>query len=217
MIVPSMNYGEVYNELINDFRSVKVKTVAASRALQQLLVRKKQTHCSQLICYRTARNNTWHIYLNVKPQSVHYVFYITTRDAWSSVTYQIAFDQANNVNYLVKLYKHFFERYNERLFLGLSKHEQVVKHYITHNVDNEIGLSQVLPTGQRLVEFVYGNGIGIGWEDKEKKFICLKTFIANSTLTKTQKCLADHIRSHDDSKEFFTFVNPKHLRDRVRS
>ena len=76
--------------------------------------------------------------------------------------------------------------------------------FFRHNFDTEIGQTQLLEDGTRLVNYVFPEGIGIGWHHEEKKIIHLKTFLPHHMLNKTQQSLVEYIKNHDDSEEFTT-------------
>jgi hypothetical protein len=48
---------------------------------------------------------------------------------------------------------------------------------------------------------------GIGWKHEDEKTIYLKTFIANTTLTKNQQALVESLKNHVD---YTTLIKPEH-------
>ncbi len=212
MIVPSMSINEVYREVMTDFETVHRKAGVQGQIFQNEMLRKKRSHETRTINYKTAHFNEWHIMFRIFQHYIHQAFYVRSTDKRGPVTYGIQFNNDTGQKLLVKHNTHFFKRYNQRLQLNLEKPAEVIKHFFKHNFDREQAQSEVLANGRRLVQFVFSQGVGVGWQDDEKKLINIKTFIANDTLNKSQKSLVEFIKDHDDSEQFTAVMSADHLK-----
>lgn len=215
MVVASMTIEEIYKEVMNDLESVQRKGHAQAIVFQNEMKRKNLDHEVRVVSYKTAQFNEWNIMLAIERDRIKKMYYLRTNDNVGTVAYVIQFFTESDEKFLIKMNTHFFKRYNERLHLGLTKPADVIKHFFKHNFDNDQGASEMLPNGQRLVQFVYGTGVGIGWQDDAKKVVHVKTFIANETLNKTQKSLTEFIKAHEDGEQFETVLDVKHLRNTI--
>ena len=213
MVVASMTIEEIYREVMSDYESLKRKSHAQAVIFQNEMKRKNMQHETRMILYKTPNFNEWNIMFDIYTYGIKKLYYLRTNDKKGAVTYLIQFFLDTDEKYLVKLNTHFFKRYNERLHLHLTKPADVIKHFFKHNFESEIGESELLPNGNRLVHFVYAKGIGIAWQNDAKKALHIKTFIANETLNSSQKSLVEFIKAHEDGEEFSTILKTDNLKD----
>ena len=209
-----MTIEQIYGEVMQDYKTLSRKSHSQGFQFQQEMKRKRLSHEVRVITYKTPSFNNWNIMFSIYTDMIKNLYYLRSCDKRGTVTYSMEFME-DGEKQLIKINTHFFKRYNERLHLGMTQPGEVVKHFFKYNMENDKGQSQVLQNGKRLVEFVYPTGIGIGWQDDDKKVIHIKTFIANETLNKSQKNLAEFIKDHDDSEEFESVISLQHLRDDV--
>lgn len=73
-----------------------------------------------------------------------------------------------------------------------------------------MGQTEELPDSTRLLNFIYDEGIGIGWYNANSDDYLIKTFIANEMLNKTQQGLRAYLLNESDAKEFSTILRPEH-------
>jgi len=213
MLLQTMNLHEVYHELITDYQTVNRKGAIQAPLLWRQMKRnhKKQEVCS--ITYKTMRRNEWNIVFRLTGEYIKTLYYLRSRDHKGPVAYNIYFQNtdAERQLYVVKYTTHFFERYNERMALGFIDTSKIIRHFFKNNFEFEQGQSNELYDGARLTNFVFEDGIATGWKDEEKKMICLKTFIANNTLTKNQQMLVDSIKNN---RSYSLSINAAHLQSK---
>jgi hypothetical protein len=172
---------------------------------------KKHEVCS--ITYKTMRRNEWNIVCQLTTRYMKTLYYVKSRDDKGAIAYNLYFLNMEGEEhlYLVKYSAHFFARYNERMELGFTDTSKIIRHFFRNNFDFDQGESEELDDGSRLLHFVFEDGIGIGWKDDDRKIICLKTFIANNTLTKNQRAIVENIKSDTG---YSVLIKPRHLENR---
>jgi hypothetical protein len=212
MIVPAMTYKEIYHQLMEDYEALSRKAYAQAIIFQKEMLRKKLRCEVRVVTYKTAQHNEWNIIFRIFTNDVEKIGYLRTYDKVGPVTYHIMFYE-DNTKHLIKQNTHFYQRYNERMKLNLSKPADVIKHFFKHNMELSLGLTEVLENGQKLMQFVYTGGMGIGWFSEEAMMVHMKTFISNDILTAKQKNLVDFIKHHEDGEEFEQVINRKHLKN----
>jgi len=205
---------EISNELLTDLQTVQRKSKVQGDILFNQMLRKGLRQQVCMVPYKTSRNNEWTIVLHFKTEGIAHVFYVKSRDSNGIIVYSIQFvnyGTENEERFVIKYSTHFLQRYNERMELGFGENSKVIKHFFRNNLDFEVGQSQQLDDATRLTHFIFTDGIGIGWKDEEAKMICMKTFIANTTLTKNQQNIADCIKN---DVQFTTTIQSHHLVNR---
>lgn len=83
---------------------------------------------------------------------------------------------------------HFFERYNERLELGINKPLEIVDHYFGHNDDS---YGKILDP-ETVVNF-HRDGMSICGLDQTKSFVTFKTFISKGMQFREQDGLKSEL------------------------
>ncbi|MEI9933353.1 MAG: hypothetical protein WDM71_00490 [Ferruginibacter sp.] len=197
---------------MQDFEALSRKSYAQGILFYQEMLRKRLKREMRVITYKTAHHNEWNIMYRIFTDSVHKLFYLRTYDKVGPVTYHIEF-RSDGEMHLVKQNTHFYQRYNERMKLNLSKSTDVIKHFFKHNNDYDVGITETTENGLQLIQFVYTNGIAVGAFHIEAKMIHIKTFISNDILTNRQKTLIDFIKYHDEGEQFAQDINTKHFKN----
>src|SRR5262249_4954516 len=85
---------------------------------------------------------------------------------------------------IIRLNSHFYNRYNERMELHLSKPEQIVKHFYRSNFRRHHDLNNIpKETGEQFRIFMtVQNGVMLGYRNLEKELVEMKTFITYDML-----------------------------------
>ncbi len=218
MLVATMTATEIYGEIMRDFSSLWNRAHTSGKLFQQEMKRRGLQNEIRSLTYKTAHRNEWTILFNMHSKWIKTAFYLKSYDKVGVVAYLIQFinwGSENKYNHVVKHNSHFFKRYNERMELGLTDPAKVIKHFFRNNFESEIGQTELLDDGTRYIHFIYNEGIGIGWQDDEKKTIQMKTFISNKTLSEKLRSLAEHIKYGDDSEEFNIVIRPENMRNKI--
>jgi hypothetical protein len=213
MIVLSMKPEEIYQEIMRDFVSIKRKAHMEGMILQQERQRKKQSNLFRIISYKTPHLNQWQIIISADPVGIKRGFYLKSRDSRGLAVYMIQFLNGGTheeEKFVIKYNQHFFDRYNERMGLGLSETSKVIAQFFKYNLESDMGETETLPNGICALHFVFPQGMGIGWKDEARKTIHVKTFIPNETLSKKLCSLAELIKSCGDD-EFFINVKLENI------
>jgi hypothetical protein len=214
MLVPSMTLNEVYKELTNDFEYIKRKGSAQGKLLQKEMIRKGIKQQTIFTTCKSSRRNEWNIVYEMDHVGIKTAYYVKSTDKVSLVVYSFMFHNIGTPDeeiYLLKYYKHFFDRYNQRLALGFTETSKIVKHFFKNNFDVNLGISEMLENGICSSPFAYAQGLGISWKNEVQKTYHVKTFVASNMLTKGQQELIEHLRNADN-EEFKTVVKLEHLR-----
>lgn len=213
MILPTMNPEEIYREIMRDFEVIKRRGQGSGDLFRREMLRKKLQHEKRAITFKTDHLNEWQIVFSLWPKEIKTAYYLKGWDKIGKVAYIIHF--INEEKFVVKYNTHFFKRYNERMNLGLTEPDKIIKHFFKNNFEHHMGQTEALDDGTRYTTFIYENGMGIGWEDETKKTIHIKTYISNQILTKRQQSLAEHIKNGDDDAEFCQVIKMKHMRNKA--
>ena len=214
MIVLSMKPEEIYQEIMRDFVSVNRKAYTEGMILLQERRRKKLAYLFRIISYKTPHLNQWQIIISSDTIGIKRGFYLKSRDSRGLAVYMIQFVNSGTheeEKLVMKYNQHFFERYNERMGLGLTDTSKVIAHFFKYNLESAMGETEMLDNGICALHFVYPQGMGIAWKDVARKTIHIKTFIPNETMSKKLLSLAEHIKNSGDDDEFFIKVRPENI------
>ena len=214
MIVLSMKPEEIYQEVMRDFISIKRKAQTEGLILQQERQRKKQAALFRIISYKTPHLNQWQIIISADAVGIKRGFYLKSMDSRGLAVYMIQFvnfGTHEEEKYVIKYNQHFFDRYNERMGLGLTETSRVIAQFFKYNLESDMGQTEMLQNGICALHFVFPQGIGIGWKDEARKTIHVKTFIPNETMSKKLLSLAEHIKHSGDDDKFFITVKQENI------
>ncbi len=214
MIVLSMKTEEIYQEIMRDYISVKRKGYTEGMMLNQERRRKKQATLFRIVSYKTPHLNQWQIVISADAIGIKRGFYLKSRDSRGLAVYMIQFLNGGTheeEKFVIKYNQHFFDRYNERMGLGLSETSRVIAHFFKYNLEYVMGETEMLENGICALHFVFPQGMGIGWKDVARKTIHVKTFIPNETMSKKLLSLAEHIKNSGDDSEFFIKVKTENI------
>lgn len=187
MIVPSMNLEEIFKEVMDDHISI-LKLFTVKLQIQAAVM--KRTHnyrWVETLRIKSKRNNEWRVAINFRPGVQEVAIYVKAYDKSGLVAYSVNV-LGDQIPLLVKYTGHFLKRYNERMNLGLTKPEEVLKHFFKNNTNIIPSCSEEEMTdGGRLSFFSFPSGIGLGRFYPEQLTVHIRTFIAGQTLSKNQR------------------------------
>lgn len=214
MIVPSMTTEEIYKEIMRDFEIIKRRSPLEGKILHKEMWRKGLQHETRSLCYKTPYRNEWTIIFQMDTRGIKTGYYIKSHDKKGMVAYMIQFLDTGTPEedkFVLKYAGHFFQRYNERMHLGLTDTSRILKHFFKNNLDHDLGSFEMLDCGVRCMHFIFKEGIGAAWQNDAKKTVHIKTFISNEMLTNSQRSLAEHIKYGGDDDEFYHTIKLKNL------
>jgi len=209
-----MKTEEIYQEIMRDYISVKRKAYTEGMMLNEERRRKKQATSFRIVSYKTPHLNQWQIVISADAIGIKRGFYLKSRDSRGLCVYMIQFINGGTheeEKFVMKYNQHFFDRYNERMCLGLTDTSRVIAHFFKYNLDSDMGETETLENGICAVHFVYPQGMGIAWKDAARKTIHIKTFISNETMSKKLLSLAEHIKNSGDDNEFFINIKRENV------
>jgi hypothetical protein len=202
MIVPAMSTEEVRLELLHDLESVKRMMISRFKPIYQEVKRKHEEHQVRSVTYLSVRKNRWTLLYRFHGAQIGNTFYTDAVDKRGKVAFQFSKSNHQFDTGIIKYNPHFFRRYRERVNPHITNPSDVIKHFFKHNFQCNAGETETLPDETRLINYVFDEGIGIGWHTPAKKIVHMKTFLPHHMLNKTQQSWVDYIRHHDDGEEF---------------
>lgn len=214
MIVPSMTVNEVLKELVRDFECIRRKSSVQGKLLQKEMLRKGMKQQTVSISCKTSRRNDWNIVFQMSSQDIKTSFYVKAADKVGVVVYSFIFENVGTANeeiYLLKYYKHFFDRYNERLALDFTETSKTIRYFFKKNFDFDLSTTPQIENGLCCCHLAYSDGLGISWKNEEQKTYHLKTFVSSDMFTKNQQQMVDYMRN-DDLEDFSCIIKLAHLR-----
>lgn len=190
MLVASMNHIEITKEIKKDQQKLLATTILRlgaeyDRERKKLKIDKTRTYTRDYTI-KTASKNTWLIMLRKTPSKEKYS---KTEDL--QITCVTCFHDGQrlwvfnctNIETLAVYTGHFFNRYNERLHLNLSKPIDIIKHFFKYN-------SYISRTSVTNKEFLYigfcRDGIVFGEFLSDLTWFVHKTFVSRDLLRPDQ-------------------------------
>jgi hypothetical protein len=215
MIVPAMTTEEVRQEILHDFESVWRKVMAHYKVMYQEMTRKHINNAVHTVKYKSARKTEWTLLYRLKNGQPQNTFYTEAVDKRGKVAYQFSRSANEWDAGIIKYNPHFFRRYRERVHPHITVPAEVIRHFFKHNFECVAGQTELLPDNTTLMNYVFQEGIGIGWHSPLKKIVHMKTFLPHEMLNQKQKSLVDYIRHHEDGEEFIWHIKPEHHQRKI--
>lgn len=199
MIVPKMTHEEVRKEFMHDLQRMKARATNTFNQLLMDLQKRKQQHAVETVVWKSASHNRWMMLFYLDRQQSVCAHVCLTLDHGGflktlSATHVEDYDELFISEYNI----HFYKRYNERLKLGLTKPEQIVKHFHKHNprMDTTTELKQIENESKLNLFLPLYNGVGLGFRHDDIRLIEMKTFISNEMLHESQMETVDFLRKY---------------------
>jgi hypothetical protein len=212
MIVTTMSLPEVYQEVIRDYDSVKRRGKGAMKALQSEVFRTKRFVTTRYIEYESKSHNKWNIQVRTTQKDVGFSYFIRSYDTTGLIAFNVVED-INRTKYLVKYSTHFFKRYNERMKLNETNMEKLVRRYFkfNSNLDHKMGNINGFEDGTAQTYLAGSEGVALGWLDRQKNLLCIKTFVTNEMLKGEQIDFVKQLRG-DAPEEAISFPE-EHIKE----
>ncbi len=191
MLVKSMNPFEITREIKKEYATLYNTTM---KRLEEEYTRErrrwkvdKTSEYPKVYCIKTAGKNNWILILR-KALYIHKFESQADINVISLVYYYgkkgLEVFCCTTAEMIGVYYGHFFNRYNERMNLGLSEPLSLVKQYFIKNCSGAYQLSQ---KGQRFYAIKFCNeGIELGEILADSKWMVMKTFVSRDLLRPDQ-------------------------------
>ena len=192
MIVPAMNYQQMYLEFLKCYLIQERKIIHISSK-----IRRKFLKCGQIyhfLDYTDPRKNKWGIQILLfnkkKYRTTSFLHFFHPEKGYCAL-------ELNHKDMTVNFYSgHFFKRYNERLTLDLPKSIDKMKHYFFSALDKKM---KFFPDGRFQAELPMGIGFGYRCTPYWNEF---KTFITNDMLKGNQRVISDELQKELSCSKF---------------
>lgn len=190
---------EVRKEFLHDLHRAKAKSANTFNQLLTDLRRRKQQHAIETIIWKSPSYNRWMMIYNLNGRDTYCIHICLTLDRGGFLKTLAPTSSIRHTEmYITECNIHFFKRYNERLKLGLTKPEQIVKHYFKHDtgntkwshikhVENESKLNLFMPVN---------GGVALGFAYDDIHFIEMKTFVSDEMLRASQMEKLEFLRNY---------------------
>jgi hypothetical protein len=215
MIVPFMTPNEVYKEVMNDYEYVSRKSLTQVQLAQKEMLRKGIEQQSFSITCKTPRRNEWNILCKATREGTKKSYYIKSADKVGLVAYSLLFNHRDTGEmdiYLMKYYKHFFDRYNQRMALGFNETSKTIKHFFKNNFEFTLGETDIIENNIACSPLIFAEGLGMSWKNEDQKTYHVKTFVAAHMFTTGQRELVQNLTN--DEEGWFT-IKLEHLKKAV--
>jgi hypothetical protein len=189
MLIDTMNDFEVNREVMKDWNVIIQTTLVRvvgeyNKERSKRKIPKEETYC-KVYEFKTARKNNWMIFLSKPPSESKY----NGDPTYCGITYYFT-DRGLRVfkpaakQGLVVYNGHFFQRYNERVGLGMEEPLMRVKHFFSYNGFATI---KIIKRGEReLAMGTVKDGLLLGELTMDRCWTIFKTFITRSLARENQ-------------------------------
>ena len=204
MIVPAMTPLEVYKEIVEDGVSV-MKTVTTKIHIQtHVMKRTHQFRWVETLHIKSSRQNDWSVVINLNGITKDVNLYVKANDQQGLTAYSVLMLQ--DVPMLIKYNAHFFKRYRERMLLGETKPDQILKKFFRNNVRITPAYSEKAEDGTMMAVMSLPEGMGLGRFSETSPITEMKTFIAHETLNKGQRELIQMLNEDESYQDGITYI-----------
>ena len=199
MIVSSMNVEEIMEEVFRDLPSVSAKANFHAPIFLRWLYKNGQLYMTTVKEYVTARRNRWLLIFRInRKESVMSQALPFYDDKGYLVAVPFKMDEERH---LCIFTGHFFQRYDERMQLGIVLPQRITQKFFRRN---DVDLAQHAEShfeNEDNKEAVFINlkdGVGLGIMEYNKRLMTIKTFLPHSMLKDSQHQLVEHIKNPDE-------------------
>jgi hypothetical protein len=198
MIVESMNWKELQKEIVKD-QSNALNT--AKRIVVEYLRERRKKHINKKSPYirwydiKTVNKNRWIIGLEKSPSDEKYqgvlnfqpyVYFYTS----TGIKVVKILSQGGGLHYYTG---HVFQRYNERMELGIKEPIDLVKRFFTNNGDS---YGKIISKGDtEYAIYVCRDGLILAEVIENREWIYNRTFISRNLMNKDQQDLEQELTS----------------------
>lgn len=184
MLVPSMNYREITEQVKRDHDKIVATTLLRlgqeyDKERRKFKIDKKRTY-TKVYSFKTATKNNWMVVLGKSPSKE---VYASPGESLTYAAFTYFFDSTGLRVFqwaqpgVIQAYNsHFFARYNERMGLGLSQPLDIVKHYFINN--GHAGYKAV-PQANRMHSIGFTtHGLSLGDFLLDEMWVIWRTFVS---------------------------------------
>ena len=203
MIVPAMNWQEIFREYTKDKEFVDRKMeYLYEHKYRRKILKEKLENSIELLHYNSPNKNQWLIFLVIKncktiPLNIPVCIY---NDKFGiNALLPFSFKGIDSVMGLIKFNPHCIKRYRSRLKLDISEPIKVVEH-LGHNftLNSDIFKSIKIGVNINLYMPVAGGGF-LGYSNTAKHIVEMKTFISDELMKSDQVQKACRLRNLNTS------------------
>jgi hypothetical protein len=192
MLVPSMNFSEIVNEVNNEYVVLLNSSTTERLSIDYLATRHKlkikpNEDLVKFYTIKTKKKNNWLLMISRKPKS-QFVKSIEDVSLLCIMHYNsdkgLRFIIATPSKICLVYNEHFFSRYNERLGLNTNTITEAAKHFFSVNHNCTFQSSPQDKNGIIKIIGVLSNGFGLGEINilsKDNYILYYNTFIARDT------------------------------------
>ena len=206
MLLSSMNFKEIWNEINIDLNNVNTKFEYLLMSGRRKCIKSKNKHYKDVISYKSPRNNKWLIFIDVY-KKVWYketLIYYENEDGINAIL-------VNNDRQLMHVSAHFLKRYKER-FLHQENIQtiELIKKYFSENI--EITMENNLESiNEEKTDkfFLINEGIALGEIEVFNgcQIFYLKTFITPDMLFDDQYKIYNPLVEYSQTHEMVNLKN----------
>lgn len=191
MLVNTMNFTEIRNEIIKDLPKVQVKL---SYVLDDFIKKCRKTNkpdgFHHYVPYNSLRGNnyTFQLIYYKSEKLITFSYWVNYRNSKSELTITIPSESyqselATSNSQLTIYTQHFFDRYNERMNLNLNNLFDIKIAFFESTLMKsvtDITKAEYVDDEETVLEVktVFNDGIGLGFLNEKDKFLLNNTFIS---------------------------------------
>ncbi len=189
MLVPAMTFEEIRKEIDKDFPIVKRKMGYIADDLNKKLSKaQKQNGHLEYFDYISKYKNHWIIRETITKKSNNFNSLLLYHNGKGHAAIAVACD-----NFMIYHTGHFFERYNERLNLGLLALNDIMRAYMNETTRFDVKELEEVEPGISKAFCVIKTGVILGINNTNINMLKANTFLRNDQLFEDQKAFSDEL------------------------
>lgn len=194
MIVPAMNLEELRREVFKDLEIVMRKAHYTAQKVYQAYKPLREKEITLFFDYLSKYKNRWmyRIVMNKRETLYEYITYFHGRRGFSAI---IPIQDKNRQS-LVYFTDHFFKRYNERGRFNLPGIKEVIKAFMSRNVEIQNKRIEEFAPGKWELFSVTGQGVMLGTADDNAGIYKMNTFLTKDMLHPNQEQMFKEMQVH---------------------
>jgi hypothetical protein len=202
MIVPRMTHEEVRKEFLHDWHRATAKANNSFTGLLMNLHRRKMQHAVETVIWKTPSNNRWMMiyFLDGKNSTCAHVCLTLDHGGFLKTLSPVTDMRHPGETFIAEYNIHFYKRYNERLKLGLTRTEKIVKHFFRYNsvMDGWSKMGNTESENKLNLFMPVKGGVALGFAYDTFRFIEMKTFVSDEMLRESQMETAEYLRHYNE-------------------
>ncbi len=179
MLVPGMNHTEISREVFRDLPVILKRCAHLYPKWKKKMLKQNKTTDTREFFYRSAFKNAWQITMKLSVTD-----YEVVPISWfyNDKGFEAYLPLIDKQGWMMRYTSHFFNRYNERLKLGIVHPRDIVRHYFKNNAVNYIEELNKCNSNIYKVAYVQSEGLALGREYLNEQLFAVNTFLATRML-----------------------------------